>query len=64
MLVTKQPVLRKFWYPVVPASKLTDAPTPFTLLGENIVLWKAADGTVACLQDRCCHRTAELSLGF
>jgi len=64
MLVTKQPVLRKFWYPIVSASKLTEEPMPFTLLGENIVLWKAADGTVACLQDRCCHRTAKLSLGF
>ena len=64
MLATKQPVLRRFWYPVAPAAKIDDGPLPFTLLGENIVLWRAADGSPACLIDRCCHRTAKLSLGF
>jgi phenylpropionate dioxygenase-like ring-hydroxylating dioxygenase large terminal subunit len=64
MIVTKQPVLRKFWLPVVPVSHLKEAPLPFTLLGEKIVLWKTADGSIACLQDRCCHRTAKLSLGY
>jgi phenylpropionate dioxygenase-like ring-hydroxylating dioxygenase large terminal subunit len=34
------------------------------LLGSDIVLWRAADGAVACFRDRCCHRTAKLSLGF
>ncbi len=63
MIVSKQPVLRKFWYPVVQLARLGEKPMPFTLLGENIVLWKTADG-VACLKDRCCHRTAKLSLGF
>ena len=47
MIVTKQPVLRKFWYPVVRASTLLDRPMAFTLLGENIVLWKAKDGSIA-----------------
>src|SRR5258705_7329310 len=64
MLVTKQPVLRRFWYPIMPISYLGAEPKPFTLLGENIVVWKTADNGIACLQDRCCHRTAKLSLGF
>jgi phenylpropionate dioxygenase-like ring-hydroxylating dioxygenase large terminal subunit len=64
MLVTKQKVLRKFWYAVMPISHLADGPRPFTLLGEKIVLWLKADGTPAALQDRCCHRTAQLSKGF
>ncbi len=64
MIVSKQPVLKKFWYPVMPLSHLKDRPLPFTLLGENIVLWKQEDGSVACIKDRCCHRTAKLSLGF
>jgi phenylpropionate dioxygenase-like ring-hydroxylating dioxygenase large terminal subunit len=64
MLVTKQAVLRRFWYPIMPTSHLGAEPKPFTLLGENIVLWKTADGSVGCLQDRCCHRTAKLSLGM
>jgi len=63
MIVTRQPVLKRFWYPVMPLTALADAPVPFVLLGEKLVLWKTKDG-VACLKDRCCHRTAKLSLGY
>ena len=63
MLVTRQPVLRRFWYAVMKMSALDNGPKPFTLLGENIVLWKKADGTPAAVRDRCCHRTARLSKG-
>jgi phenylpropionate dioxygenase-like ring-hydroxylating dioxygenase large terminal subunit len=64
MLVTKQKVLRRFWYPVIPVERLADGPKPFTLLGEPIVLWRDADGRPAAAIDRCCHRTAQLSRGF
>lgn len=64
MIVTKQAVLRRFWYAVMPAWMLDDGQKPFTLLGEKIVLWKTSTGEIACLKDRCCHRTAKLSLGF
>jgi phenylpropionate dioxygenase-like ring-hydroxylating dioxygenase large terminal subunit len=64
MLATKQPVLRRFWYPVMPLARLGAEPYPFTLLGTDIVLWRTPDGAIACLRDRCCHRTAKLSLGF
>jgi len=63
MLVTRQPVLRRFWYAVMPLARLAAGPQPFTLLGEKIVLWQRADGSPAALRDRCCHRTAMLSLG-
>ncbi len=64
MLVTKQPVLRRFWYATMPLAALDAGPQPFTLLGEPIVVWRKADGGVAALRDRCCHRTARLSRGF
>lgn len=64
MLVTRQPVLRRFWYALMPAAMLDDGPRPFTLLGERLVLWKRADGSPAALRDRCCHRTARLSKGW
>ena len=64
MLVTQQPVLRRFWYAVMTMDKLAAGPQPFTLLGEHIVLWKKSDGTPAAVRDRCCHRTARLSKGF
>lgn len=64
MLATKQPVLRRFWYPVMPVAALETGPQPFRLLGEDIVLWLAAPDRPAALRDRCCHRTARLSRGF
>jgi phenylpropionate dioxygenase-like ring-hydroxylating dioxygenase large terminal subunit len=64
MLVTKQPVLRRFWYPVMPITHLTDGPKPFRLLDTDIVLWLTSDGTPAAIADRCCHRTARLSRGY
>ncbi|WP_066254498.1 aromatic ring-hydroxylating dioxygenase subunit alpha [Hydrogenophaga flava] len=64
MLVTKQPVLRRFWYALMPITHLDDGPKPFTLLGEDLVVWKQSDGTPAALRDRCCHRTARLSEGW
>ena len=64
MLVTRQPVFRKFWHAVMPLSMLDGGqPQPFTLLGENIVLFLDAQGQPAALKDRCCHRTAKLSKG-
>ena len=64
MLVTRQKVLRRFWYPVMPAARLDAGPQPFTLLGEALVLWRPEGGAPAALEDRCCHRTAQLSKGF
>lgn len=65
MITTQQPVLRRFWHAVMPLSQLASGqPQPFQLLGENIVLWQREDGSVACLKDRCCHRSAKLSLGY
>ncbi len=58
MLNTKQPVLRRFWYALMPIEHLKDGPKPFTLLGEPIVLFLDAKGEPAALEDRCCHRTA------
>jgi phenylpropionate dioxygenase-like ring-hydroxylating dioxygenase large terminal subunit len=64
MLVTQQPVFRKFWHATMPLSMLqAGTPQPFTLLGENIVLFLDAQGQPAALKDRCCHRTAKLSKG-
>ena len=63
MLVTQQPVLKRFWYPVMPMDMLTVGPQPFRLLGMDIVLWLDAEGLPAAAIDRCCHRTAKLSRG-
>ena len=63
MLVTQQPVFRKFWHAVMPLTQLADGPKPFKLLGVDIVVFLDVDGQPAALRDRCCHRTAKLSKG-
>lgn len=56
--------LRDLWYPVLPSWQLTEAPFGLTRLGEKIVLWRGADGTVHAVEDRCPHRGARLSMGW
>lgn len=64
MLITQQPVLKRFWYPVIPIAQLTaDKPQPFQLLGQRLALWLDPDGQPAAIADRCCHRSAQLSKG-
>lgn len=63
MLVTQQPVLRRFWYPVIPIAALQGGPQSFVLLGQPLVLWLDAAGKPCAAEDRCCHRSAKLSLG-
>ncbi|MEN9221629.1 MAG: Rieske 2Fe-2S domain-containing protein, partial [Thermostichus sp. BF3_bins_97] len=63
MLVTQQPQLRNFWYPVCRVGDLESGPLRFVLLGSPLVLWADGWGGVFALADRCCHRTARLSQG-
>ena len=63
MLATQQPVLRRFWYAVMPMGALAEGPRPVTLLGERLAVFRDGDGRPAALQDRCCHRSAQLSRG-
>ncbi len=64
MLVTKQPVLKRFWYPVIPLSHLLqDKAQSFQLLGQKIALWLDVEGNPVAVRDRCCHRSAQLSKG-
>lgn len=63
MLATRQPVLRHFWYPVIPLEALDDGPRSFRLLGNDLVLWLTGDSRVVALADRCCHCQAKLSEG-
>ena len=59
--------LRDCWYVIawdheVPA---VDSPELFhrTALGEPILVYRLADGSIRALEDRCCHRSAPLSKG-
>lgn len=54
---------RTHWHPVAAVEEVQDAPVAARLLGENLVLWRDAAGTVQAWPDRCPHRGARLSLG-
>lgn len=51
------------WYVAAHSSELADKPVGRKLLGEAVVLFRIDDGTVAALEDRCCHRALPLSAG-
>ena len=63
MLVTNEPHLRPFWYPVAFVEDLADGPLARRLLGEELVIWSPREGVVAAAYDRCPHRAAKLSIG-
>ncbi len=54
--------LRRYWHPVAVSDEVTAEPTQVKLLGENIVLYRDAEGLVA-LRDKCVHRGVALSGG-
>jgi nitrite reductase/ring-hydroxylating ferredoxin subunit len=62
--------MRNHWYPVVFASELPrhagakpTEPYGFQLLGDPIVLFRDEHGAAQCVQDKCPHRSAPLSVG-
>ncbi|TPX58757.1 hypothetical protein SpCBS45565_g07925 [Spizellomyces sp. 'palustris'] len=56
--------LRRGWYPLLMAEELAKGKViGMWLLGDPIVLWRDAEGTPVCLEDKCAHRSTPLSLG-
>ena len=51
-MLIDQPGLRDHWYVVAEATELGDHPLAVRLLGEDLVVWRSADGSlVALLKD-------------
>jgi 5,5'-dehydrodivanillate O-demethylase oxygenase subunit len=59
-------MLRRYWHPVCAAAELT-AQHPkqrVRLLGEDLVVFRNADGTYGLVAEQCSHRGASLYYGF
>ena len=56
-------MLNEHWYVACAASQLGREPRAVRLLDEPLVAFRGADGAPAVLEDRCCHRGVQLSLG-
>src|ERR1700730_3661889 len=56
--------MRRFWFPIFKSEKLPAGGRPqrLRLLGENFVVFRAADGRVALFAEACPHRGASLAL--
>ena len=64
MTVTFTKNLRACWHPVAYAHEVTGTPFAAKLLGEALVIWRAADGIPHAMKDLCIHRGTALSLGW
>jgi 5,5'-dehydrodivanillate O-demethylase len=57
--------LRCYWHPVAALAELDTWPVKkVRLLGEDLALFRAEDGTLGLVADRCAHRGASLSCGM
>ena len=54
--------LRNYWHPLAKASEVTETPTAFTMLGEQLVAFRAGEA-VRVFKDLCIHRGAAFSAG-
>jgi phenylpropionate dioxygenase-like ring-hydroxylating dioxygenase large terminal subunit len=55
--------LRNAWYIAAVDEEVTAKPLSRKIMNEDIVLWRKPDGSVAAIEDRCCHRHLPLSMG-
>ncbi len=56
------PGLRNYWHPLCMSEDVVEQPRPFTLLDQQVVAFRDAQG-VAAFEDLCIHRGTALSLG-
>ena len=61
-MAEKKTTLANYWHPIAPAAEIADEPRAYTLLGEDLVAYRAPVGVVVS-QDLCVHRGTALSLG-
>jgi 5,5'-dehydrodivanillate O-demethylase len=59
-------LMRRYWHPIAASVDLNDeTPTKeVRLLGEDLVIYRDAKGTVGCIEPSCAHRKANLSYGI
>lgn len=57
-------MLKNKWYLICPSDELKNTILKKRIFGEDIILFRNQDGDIAALEDRCCHRNVNLSLGY
>ncbi|MEA2640774.1 MAG: 5,5-dehydrodivanillate O-demethylase oxygenase subunit, partial [Chloroflexota bacterium] len=58
-------LLRRYWHPIAAEADLDEDPVrPVRLLGEDLVLYRDASGTLGLVAQRCAHRGISLAYGI
>ena len=57
-------MLNNKWYLVCPSDELKNEIRKRRILGKDIIIFRNPDRTITALEDRCCHRNVNLSLGY
>jgi 5,5'-dehydrodivanillate O-demethylase len=58
-------LLRRYWHPISTAFQLEKEPVQAVkILGESLALYKAPDGTLGLMAERCPHRGASMAYGI
>ena len=55
--------VKNCWYVAAWPSEVKEAPFARTICGVPVVFYRTGTGSVAALEDRCCHRNLPLSMG-
>ena len=58
-------LMRRYWIPVRPTAQLLEEEVmAVRILGEDLVLFRSADGQMGLVGDRCPHRMTEMRYGI
>jgi len=57
-------LIKNYWYLICPVSEVKDKIIKKTLQGQKIIIYRDEKGRLSALEDRCCHRNVQLSLGY
>jgi phenylpropionate dioxygenase-like ring-hydroxylating dioxygenase large terminal subunit len=57
-------MLKNKWYLICPSNELKNDILKKKIMGEDIIFFRNPDGEITALEDRCCHRNVNLSLGY
>ncbi|MGB5846880.1 MAG: Rieske 2Fe-2S domain-containing protein, partial [Ignavibacteriaceae bacterium] len=57
-------MLKNKWYLICPSDELKNEIVKRRILSKDIILFRNSDSSITALEDRCCHRNVNLSLGY
>jgi 5,5'-dehydrodivanillate O-demethylase len=59
-------LLRRYWQPLCPTGEITKASPKkrLRIMGEDLLVYRGADGEIRCIEEHCPHRRASLFFGF